>query len=328
MEHGTWTATRPLTRAHGGRTMILTWDEAYNIISGSMHRATYVNVPPGKYVFRAIGITAAGEPAAADLTLDIVIPPPLWQEPWFYSLVAGGTVFLLAAAILIVLRRRAKRRIERLRLLNAIESDRTRIARDMHDDLGTRVTVLTMAASLVERDIERDPPKARAHLAKMSASARELVSAMDSLVWAVDPSNDTLDHLGAHLSKTSQEFFRDTPVKFRTRIPAQLPAIPLHSDFRHHLSLAVKEALNNVLRHAGPCEASLELTLQHGVLTLRIEDSGCGFQESSVSRGHGLGNLRARMADLGGTCEISPTEGGGTRVMLSCPIPKNPMSMR
>ncbi len=326
---GGWTSTRTLPPLPtGGRTLILSWREAFNIIGGSMQRATYVNVPPGNYVFRAVGITAAGEPASADLALAVVIPPPFWQEPWFHAVVAGGTVFILAAGIVLVLRRRARRRIEMLRLQNALESDRTRIARDMHDDLGTRVTVLTMAAALVERDIKRDPEKAGRHLGKLSASARELVTAMDNLVWAVDPSNDTLDHLGAHIAKTSQELFRDTPVRFRTRIPAQLPPVPLHSDFRHHVSLAVREALHNILRHAGPCEATLELETRNRELVIRIEDHGSGFDPASVERGHGLDNLRARMADLGGTCEFSQAEGGGTRVVLACPLPTRTQALR
>src|SRR5690606_10353385 len=141
------------------------------------------------------------------------------------------------------------------RFQHALERDRSRIARDMHDDLGTRVTVLNMTAALARRDMEADPAKARRHLEKMSGAARELVSAMDDLVWAVDPAHDTLDHLASHLTRLAEEIFRDSPVRCRLDIPAELPARALSSDFRHHVSLAVKESLHNILQHAGPCEA-------------------------------------------------------------------------
>ncbi|MCW1914006.1 histidine kinase [Luteolibacter sp. GHJ8] len=255
-KHGEWTATQNWPSGSGsGRTMVLSWNEAYNVIGGALNRATYINVPAGEYHFRVIGLAGENQPGGEILSLPIQIAPPFWQRLWFWPVVAAGSVGLVAAAAF-RLRRRSRQRLERLRFQNALEQDRSRIARDMHDDLGTRVTVLNMTAALARRDITADPAKAARHLDKMTESARELVIAMDHLVWAVNPAHDTLDHLASHLTRLAEEMFRDSPVRCRLDIPPILPAHPLGSEFRHHIALAVKESLHNVLQHAGPCRTN------------------------------------------------------------------------
>ena len=319
---GLWTSTQALPAdLRGDSTLILGWNESFHVIGGSMQRASYLNVPPGEYTFEAIATTTNGRPASAFLALPVRIPHPFWSRPWFWALAAAGVVGSLSAAVLGVIRHRSHRRLERLRLQNALASDRARIARDMHDDLGTRVTLLTMNASLVQRDLTASPEEARRHLGHLNASARDLITAMDDLVWAVDPANDTLDHLGSHLAHLAQEIFHDSPVRCTIEIPLVLPARTLRSDFRHHLSLAVKEALHNVLRHAGPCEATLSLVLAGDELLVTIADRGRGFDLDSPEAGNGLVNLRHRLTDLGGSCTVESKPGRGTTVRLRCPLP-------
>ena len=192
----------------------------------------------------------------------------------------------------------------------------------MHDDLGTRVSGLIMASSLVQRDFESDPSATSRHLARMGNSARDLVAAMNELVWAVDPANDTLDQLASHLTGMAQEMFRDSPVRIRIAVPTQLPSIPLRSDFRHHFSLAVKEALHNVLKHAGPCDVLLDLQVEDGELIAIIKDGGVGFDTALATGGNGLFNLNSRLADLGGSCQVRSKVGVGTTVTLCCALEK------
>ncbi len=322
-KHGEWVSVRKIARG-GARTLVLSWDEAYNVIGGSVNRATYLNVPPGDYVFRAIGMAGPDRPAGEMIALPIHIAPPFWQRVWFWPGVAAGSVGLVAAAALRHLRRRSKQRLERLRFQHALERDRSRIARDMHDDLGTRVTVLTMTAALARRDLEQDPAKARRHLEKMSGAARELVSAMDDLVWAVDPAHDTLDHLASHLTRLAEEIFRDSSVRCRLDIPAELPARPLGADFRHHVSLVVKESLHNILRHAGPCEAFLSLSLQGADLVVIIRDTGRGFDPAARPEGHGLGNTASRIREIGGSYTLVSSPGHGTCISIACRLPDPP----
>lgn len=323
--HGEWSSVQPVAPpGNRGGTLVLSWDEAYNVIGGSLHRATYVNVPPGRYTFRAIGLAFGDRPVGDGVALSVIIEPPYSQRPWFWPAMAAGTVGLFAAGLFARHRRRSKQRLEILRYQNALEQDRTRIARDLHDDLGTRVTVLNMTAALAQRDLERDPAKARVHLDKMSDSARELVIAMDDLVWAVDPAHDTLDHLASHLTRLAEDMFRDSPVRCRLDIPAMLPARPLGAEFRHHVALAVKEALHNVLRHAGPCEVFLSLHYDGEKLTLTVRDTGRGFDPASHPDGHGLGNTAARIREIGGSYTIDSSRGHGTCIVMVCRLPESP----
>jgi signal transduction histidine kinase len=320
---GEWSSVQSLL-PHQGGVLVLSWEEAYNVSSGSLHRATYVNVPPGNYTFRAVGLAGGGDLLGDGVFLPIVIEPPFWQRPWFGPVLAAGSVALIAAGIVTRLRRRAKRRLEVLRFQNALEQDRTRIARDLHDDLGTRVTVLNMTAALAKRDLEREPAKAHRHLDKMTDAARDMVVALDDLVWAVDPAHDTLDHLASHLTRLAEEIFRDSPVRCRLDIPAVLPARSLGAEFRHHLALAVKESLHNVLQHAGPCEVFLSLEYDGDRIAVTIRDTGRGFDPKAHGNGHGLSNTPDRIREIGGSYAIDSSPGRGTCIVIICRLPHTP----
>lgn len=321
-----WTCTQALDvqPAKGGETFLLSWSETFNVISGASLRASYPNVPPGHYKFRAIAL--AGHPAihASKLELPFVVRQHFWKRPWFPPVIMAATLILLGVGFFLNYRRRARLRLATIRMANAVERDRARIARDMHDDLGTRVSLIKHAASVMGDALEAEPGKARKLTDRLEAAATDLVRAMDSLVWAVNPKNDTLEHLAVYLSGMAQEIFRDAPVTLRIEIPTDLPDIPLTSDFRHHFSLAIKEALHNVLKHAGPCSATLALEVRDATLTGMVADTGKGYDPADPAMGNGLHNLATRAGELNGVCEIDTAPGKGTRITLRCPIPKIP----
>lgn len=320
----TWTSARELgvTPAKGGETFLLGWSEAYNVIPGASLRATYMNVPPGQYVFRAIAVGAAEQPSTTHLSFPLTVEQPFWKLAWFLPLAVAAGVLGIALILFAAYRRRSRHRLAAIKLQHAVERDRARIARDMHDDLGTRVTVLNLAASFLRRAIGGDPDKARQQVVRLESAARDLVHAMDGLVWAVNPANDTLDHLATHLSAVAQEIFRDSAVRLRIAIPDDLPAVSLRSDFRHHFALGIKEALHNVLKHAGPCDVEFRLAAEEGALVAEIADTGTGFDPASPREGNGLHNLAARFEELGGTCVIESAPGKGTRAVFRCHLPK------
>ena len=324
---GFWTCTQELQVRpnRGGETFLLAWSEAFNVISGASLRASYLNVPAGQYTFRAIAVADPAAAGTAQLAFPLVIRQPLWKRPWFFpaAVAAGG----IAGIWLLFLnyRRRSRHRIATIRLASAMERDRARIARDMHDDLGTRVSLLKHAASVVRQAIDLNPGKARHQALRLESAAADLVWAMDGLVWAVNPANDSLERLASHLSGVAQEIFCNTPVRLRISIPTALPAIPLSSDFRHHFSLAVKEMLHNILKHAGPCEVLLELRIEQRTLIASVSDTGVGFDPANPQAGNGLLNLVARAGEMHGTCELHAAVGSGTRVVLRCPLPTVPV---
>ncbi|MBN8458330.1 MAG: hypothetical protein J0M04_10900 [Verrucomicrobia bacterium] len=324
-EHAaSWTCTQDL-RARpetGGETFLLAWSEAYNVISGASLRASYTNVPSGKYTFRAIAMADNASARTINLSLPLVIRQPFWKHAWFVPSMVAAAIIFIGFALFLGYRRRARTRIAAIKLANAVERDRARIARDLHDDLGTRVSLMKHAASVVRHTLQTDPAEAGEQTEKLERAASELVRAMDGLVWAVNPSNDSLDNLAGHLAGVAQETFRDAPVVLRMSIPTDFPELHLSSDFRHHFALAVKESLHNILKHASPCDAWLRLSLDDNVLTAETSDNGPGFDPEQPRAGNGLMNLRTRAREIGGVCEITSSPGHGTRVVLRCPLPQ------
>lgn len=306
----------------GGEVFLFAWSEAYNVIPGASLRATYINVPSGKYTFRAIAVADKPVARTAHLKFPITVLQPFWKQVWFGPLAVMFGVVLISSALFLNYRRRSRKRIEAIRQAGAVERDRARIARDMHDDLGTRVSLMKHAASVVRGSIGGDPDQTRHQAMRLESAASDLVRAMDGLVWAVNPANDSLDHLASHLSGVAQEILRDVPVRLRMSIPTDLPSVRIGSDFRNNFSLVVKEALHNILKHAGACEASLRLETEGSTLVAIITDTGEGFDPADPKAGNGLPNLLSRAKEMNGTCEIESTPGKGTRVVLRCPLPK------
>jgi signal transduction histidine kinase len=204
----------------------------------------------------------------------------------------------------------------RNRLLRALELERlrSRIAADLHDELGARLTGITLAAEAVERKMP-DSDSKKPEVMQLSTMAREVVRSIDEIVWAVNPRNDTLEDLADYLFHFTEEFFQHSGIRCRLDLPADLPNIKLETGVRHNLFLCVKEALHNLLKHSKASEARVRLQLQDGRLSIDVEDDGHGFDPGQArAHGNGLKNLRSRMEAIGGTVEIQSRSGKGTCV--------------
>lgn len=203
----------------------------------------------------------------------------------------------------------------------AITRERTRIARNIHDDLGARLTQISLLCELGMRrgsDGVKDP--SRAHFQAISETAREVAQAMDAIIWAINPRNDSLENLAGYLAQFAERFFRLTSIRCRCDLPGQLPPRALGTDARHSLFLAVREALNNTARHSRAHEVWLRLAVDDYRLRIRVEDDGVGFAEDVPGRGNGLRNMESRMRELGGKLEIDAGPGRGTRIGFELPL--------
>jgi signal transduction histidine kinase len=211
--------------------------------------------------------------------------------------------------------RRLHERMGQIERQAALDQERGRIARDMHDTLGASLTQMNILGALASR--EGAPlEEVRAHVGKMTGSSQALVQQLDEIVWAVDPENDTLDGLATYISQFASEFFADFPIRCRMRAPPLLPEVRLTTQVRHNLFLAVREALNNVARHSGATEVTVSLAAEDNTLTVSIEDNGHGFEVAAATQGHGLTNLKQRLSEVGGTCRIESRPGAGTKIAL------------
>jgi signal transduction histidine kinase len=307
-------------QVHAGVSLSLSWLGAWRVIPGRQRIITYHGVGPGNYQLRvaAVGL-GTGSWMGASTTLAVTVQPPLSDRRWFWPAVAGGVVALTGVAGTLLWRQRMQRRLDRITAQHTLERDRARIARDMHDDLGTRLTRITLLSALAKRDVAAGSEgAAMKHVDQMSGLAHEVIAAIDEIVWAVDPRHDTLGHFGTHLCGFTDEFFSGSGVRCHIDIPFVLPAMPMGAEVRHNLFLAVKEAMNNILKHASPCEARLELRITEDVLRIEITDHGSGFSAVPTS-GNGLHNMERRLRDVGGECRIT-TAKTGTQVTLLWPL--------
>lgn len=297
------------------------WDHDW-VEAGARRVAYYQRLPPRKYIFRVLASNADGvwsEPGAA---LTVTVEPYLWETGWF--LVAGGlsVIGLLAGTVYTVARRNYKRRLAQLETQHAIERERLRISQDMHDDIGSILTRVSILSDVGQS--QADGPTAPKQFERIGSQVRAAVVALDEIVWATNPKDDNLPRFAEYVGRFADECFENTSVRCWQEMPTDLPKLPLRSDVRHNVFLAVKEALNNVLKHSGATEVWLRLELVDAQVALEIEDNGHGFDPATVTPGgNGLGNMKSRLAECGGNAELTSSPGHGVKIRFVFPMPKS-----
>jgi signal transduction histidine kinase len=208
-----------------------------------------------------------------------------------------------------------RREMVRLKHQRAVEQERLRIAHDIHDDLGARVTQISLVSAMAQ-DNPSFPEKARADFDKISRMSRELVAALYETVWAVNPENDHLEALGNYLCQMVNQLCEGTALRCRFHV-LDLPAeVQVSSQTRHNISLTVKEAVHNIIKHARASEVTLHMVFTDGFLEVSVHDDGSGFQPADNIPGNGLSNMKQRMQNIGGNCFVESKPGGGTTVHL------------
>ena len=199
-----------------------------------------------------------------------------------------------------------------------LDKERQRIARDIHDDLGSGLTEIIMMSDIAE--LEGGSNSVVSKTKKIAERARTLTRAMDEVVWALNPRNDSFESFLTYLNRWAQSYLNHARINCRWDIPLDIPEIPLHADLRHHLFLACKEALNNAVKYAKATEIWIRCELTESQITLSVEDNGVGFAVNTPSeRGNGLKNMRQRLEELNGRCEIESAAERGTIIRFQVP---------
>jgi ligand-binding sensor domain-containing protein/signal transduction histidine kinase len=285
--------------------------------------AYYNNLSPGHYSFHVRACNSDGVWNERGASLAVILLPYFWQTRLFLSLAGLGLALSIASVARYATKRKMERQLQQVKQQHAVELERTRIARDMHDELGAKLTRISFQGAMARRRLD-DAPEAAQHVEKMAQTARELVSSLDEIVWAVDPKNDSLDDLATYVCRYASAFFEDSPIHCKFVIPARLPDCRLTTDVRHNLFLAVKEALNNVLKHSGASRVEIQIKVGGGTFEIRISDNGGGMAPTEGLKtervGHGLVNLNERLGAIQGRCEITSSPGQGTSVRLIVPL--------
>jgi len=272
--------------------------------------ATFTNLPPGNYTFEvaATNPLASSQPKPASLTF--TIRAAWWETLGFRLACALAAALAIAALVNIIVRRRMHARIRRLEQEQALDRERARIARDMHDELGARITQIMLINDATKH-------KSQADFDQISEAIQSVSTTLHDIVWATNPRNDTLEGLVDYLVEFAEEFFAATDIELLLELPAEIPEHSVPSDKRHQILLVVKEALNNIVKHANAHQVRIQVALQPGELRIIIEDNGSGFQSADLPRiSNGLVNMRHRMESIGGKVQIQSEMGRGTTITL------------
>jgi signal transduction histidine kinase len=287
--------------------------------AGNRRSAQYNYLRPGEYRFQVRAANGDGQWNWTGDAVTLVVEPHFY-ETWWCQLLAG---LLVIGGVSGVIRHRAtlrlRREMERMERQHELERERTRIAKDIHDDLGASLTLIAVLGDLAKKEKTGD------RIEKMSGLAREAVKSLDEIVWAVNPRNDTLEHLIDYAGQFAMAYLREAGVRSGLDWPEQAPARSLPANVRHNLFLAIKEALQNIVKHAGASEAGLRITAAATGLRVVVEDNGRGFDRPPADdQADGLRNLRQRLAEIGGECRIASQPGAGTVVTMDYPWPADP----
>jgi len=296
--------------------------------AGNRRVAFYSYVPPGSYRFHVIACNADGLWNETGATLALSVSKYFWQTWWFLGLF----ILLLLVSVVGVVRFGVKRRLQhRLRQLEqerALERERTRIAQDLHDEMGAKLCRISFLSEHARRS--QDVSAELQHqIVSISDASRDVLHSLDEIVWAVNPQNDTLENVASYLGHYAQEYFQETGIECKVDIPERLPHYAFSSQWRHHLLLAVHEAFTNTLKHSRATQINVFVVYDDSALEIIVSDNGNGFDPSllepkstdtTATPCNGLRNMYQRLTDIGGRCLISSQPGRGVTVRFVLPL--------
>jgi signal transduction histidine kinase/ligand-binding sensor domain-containing protein len=282
------------------------WITTYN------RSARYSNMPPGEYVFTVRASNAAGI-WSDEQRMKIIIRKPFWNQQWFYALIIFFFVLMIVLVTYAFFQDRLRKQLRKLEKQAAIDIERNRISKDMHDEIGNGLTHIALLSELIKT--QHDPSVAiKKDISAISVSAGKLVQSMSEIIWALSPQNDTLENLMAYIREQSQQYFEGMNVHFNIDFPDVSPNIKLTNEQRRNLFLVTKEALSNAMKHAQATCIHLSLTEANNRYCFNVRDNGVGITGNKQKVGsNGLKNMKKRMDDIGGTIEWI-NESTGTRV--------------
>jgi signal transduction histidine kinase len=281
----------------------------------------FSNLAPGRYEFEVRAVSSGGERSPQPARAVFRVVPPVWRRWWFVAL---ATLVGLSGIVGFERSRAAYRReIARARdeRLAELERVRQRIAADLHDEIGSTLTQISILSEVASRHGADADPGLRHPLSTIATSSRELVDAMSDIVWAINPAKDHLSDVTQRMRRLAADTFTASDTSFRLELPPPEREIALGANVRRELFLIFKEAVNNIVKHSGCSEVVIRLAIEGGVLRLELRDNGKGFDPSVPADGHGLTSLRHRASTLGGTLTIDSRPGTGTAIILNLPMP-------
>lgn len=267
-------------------------------------RAVYSLLPPGDYRFEVRSANEAGVLSPSSF-YEFEIRPSLIQTWWFKAILA--IVFL--GIVFLIYRMHVNR-------ILAVVKIRARLARDLHDDMGSTLSTINILSSMAKTKLGTDPVKTSEYITRISENSQRMMESMDDIVWSITPQNDSMDKLIARMREFANQALESKDIKIQLEVEEKVMSMKLSMDAIRDLFLIFKEGINNVAKYSGAKNADIGFGLDQGVFWMRIKDDGKGFNLSTVEEGNGLGNMRKRAKSLNGELKMESNPGLGTEIRL------------
>ncbi len=275
-------------------------------------QANYNLLPPGKYRFLVRSQNEEGINSSHITQLHFYIHPSFWQSVWFYLLLA-----LLAAGLLYYLHHL------RVQRLLHVEKVRTRLARDLHDDMGSTLSTINILSNMAMQKAGTDEKTTREFISRISNNSSRMMEAMDDIVWSINPVNDSMRKITARMKEFAGNALEAKDIEYSFHIDEAVKELSFDMETRRSIFLIFKEAINNILKYSEATEVNIDMHVCKKMLYLDIADNGKGFDPSkplSASRGNGLRNMQKRAEGMKATYKLITEPGKGTGIQLSIPV--------
>ena len=277
----------------------------------------FVNLSPGEYTLKAKAIFLHGLYPVVESSFSFTILPPWWLTWWFKSIV----ILVIVGLVFLGIRFYIKRKLELQRVMlekkQAIEKERTRIATDMHDDLGAGLSQIKFLSEAIGMKRQKHLP-IEEEVSSIRSFSDEMIDKMGEIVWALNEKNDTLNDLLSYTRSYAVEYLEQNGIKCHVEEPDNIPLLIVSGEFRRNIYLTVKESLHNIVKHAQATAVSIQIEVGKWLM-IKISDNGIGLNNAARGEfGNGLISMRNRMRELGGSFEIESKN--GTEVTIKAPV--------
>lgn len=287
---------------------------------GSRRDISFTNLDPGDYLLEVQGSNNDGIWSTSSASVSVVVTPPFWMTSWFRILALILFSGLIAGTAVYLSKQKYRRKLREMEYKMMVDQERLRISRDMHDDLGSRLTQISMMSRLAESSPEITN-LIKQKFEAISDEAEKVIHNFSEIVWSLNPKNDTLEDLAEFMVQYTENFCRKVQIPCRIEADELFPKIVIPSDARHNMLCVLKEALNNATKYSNCSEISTLITLKDGRFIVNVSDNGSGFNPKEVVRnGQGLRTMEKRMHDISGEWSLETGKNAGTTIIFSYDI--------
>jgi signal transduction histidine kinase len=300
-----------------------------------LHTVNYANLRSSDYRFLVRAVNSDGTVSAEPAVLSFTILSPIWARWWFITL----TVILIVSVVIAFYRYRTAKLLEinaalseanraeeslsraRAERIVELEQVRRRIATDLHDDIGSSLTQITILSEVAQEQSKKGNGAAAEPLTKITSVSNELVGTMSDIVWSINPAKDHLSDLSQRMRRFASDVLTARSIRLHFHGDDSEHDAVINSSLRREAFLIFKESINNVVKHAAAKNVWTELSVEGGVLKLTIRDDGTGFDPAAANEnGNGLRSMRQRTVEVGGTFDVISDLNSSTTIQVSLPI--------